>query len=154
MADSEFKGGFNMRAQNEKLFELFFRYFNRDDSKFLLPRLPYTDDFQHRRVMDYAIISQDPGMPKVAILIRPDNSYQNKLREIELENALRVLKQLGWVPLVFTSLELEVGSEEVREQLEEIFSINKTVSRKVKPKNVFGNCFKGFSFTLKALSCS
>ncbi len=124
-------------TRDEKLFDIFFRHFNSDNSKFLIPRLPYSDRFKHRRVMDYAIISHDPSTPRVAILIRPENGYRSELGEIELENALRALKQLEWIPLVFTYHDFEVRSEYVREQLEMIFSRRKASSRAKVKRSLF-----------------
>jgi hypothetical protein len=138
---------------NEKLVEIFFRHFNYDNSKFLLPRMPYYDGFQHRRVMDYAIISKDPSMPKVAIIIKPEYGYRNRLGEIELENSLRALEQLGWIPLVFTSSDFEVRSGYVRARLEMIFCMaSNRASRKAKPKGSLRYWFNGLSFPAGALS--
>lgn len=107
----------------EKLCDIFFHLYVQDTSKFLIPRMPYYDRFAFKRVMDYAIISQDPSMPRVAILIRAKTS--NHLKQIELEKSLCVIRQLDWFPLVLAPEDIEARPDFVRHQIEDIFTQTK-----------------------------
>jgi hypothetical protein len=126
-----------MTAQDEKLHKIFFRQFAHDHSKFLIPRLPYYDRFACRRVMDYAIYSQDPSVPKVAILIRPEAEARSDLQQIALEDTIRALTQINWIPLVFNPSDFEARSWYVRQQLEGIFSTYEEPIKKPKHKAGF-----------------
>ncbi len=120
-----------------KLADIFFKKYGYDKSKFILPKVPYVDSFGYRQAMDFAIVSQDPSIPKVAILIIPKKKKRSKEGKIALENLVRALKGQDWVPLVLTPEDLFCRSHFIVQEFEKIYTSQSSTpkAKKTKKKN-------------------
>jgi hypothetical protein len=127
-----------MNSNDNQRMQVFFSHFTQDNNRFLVSKLPYYDDCNNRRIIDFGIVSQDPSVPRVAILIWPKNSEQSPQQLAEHDFALRLLQQQNWVPVIFNPDDISYRPRFVKETLDEIFTGKKRPTKKKKRKSGFG----------------
>ncbi len=134
-----------MASEKEYRFDIFFDYFANDLSKYLLPRMPYYDNIQTKRVIDLAIISNSPCGPKIAVLVRPEEKDRTALQQKELKKAMEILKAQNWQPLVVSPRDLAFRPKYIKMQLDDLLHPAKVRRNKRKHGNSLA-LLKPFSF--------
>lgn len=109
-------------GHSEKLTQVFFERFSYDSSRYLVPRMPFSDRYNRRRIIDYAVISHDPSMPRVAILIRTGKAERSQGQQEDLDRSIEVLTEQGWETIVFSPEDIVFRPRHVRMILDDIFA--------------------------------
>lgn len=110
-----------MNHKNPDVYEIFFNRVARDTSKYLVPRVPYFDAAQRRHIIDYAILSENPTLPRVAILIQPAEAQRPPEQQRTLHICMEALKNQNWVPVTFSTDDIEFRPRYVKSVLCDIF---------------------------------
>ncbi len=134
-----------MSTGDDQLISVFFSRFASDTSRFLVPRVPFTDDALKRQVIDYAIVSRDPSMPRIAILIRPRASQMNPEKQRELALLITSLASQNWKSIVFSPDDVEFRPKYVKEMLEDLLTGGQPANAKMK-KRTFATWLKEYCY--------